>query len=177
MGEARTLAGVPGLGFLGTTTTGLIMQFAADPGVEALEPDTDPLVTEPLIQRSVVADSLPSIPCLADQILIASAAMAAARRPAPAPAVPTHRNPLANRRYPPEGPPPDSLGYALLAQLKAHPEVEPRAVELWRFVEKHHRGKGWTRSMLTKALVVLENSGLITSHGEQQSHRYRAVVK
>lgn len=140
--------------------------------------DTDPLVTEAVIRRTVVADSLPIIPSLAGQILLATESMA--RRAAEEAAPSEHALRERLRTFPGGVVPDGSIAALVLDYLLK--TIKPgdqglRAVEILRWLKAERPDEKITASMVSKTMLALENCGRVTSHGEYRSHRFRAVAK
>lgn len=114
--------------------------------------DTDPLVTEPLIQVSVPATSLPQIPSLAEHILLATEAM---RRRSTVKAVS------------PPGPQPSArcsrCAEKVLERIRLGGADGVDGTALWHWVRDNFSAQAWTRSVLERALGRLIRLGLIDS--------------
>jgi DNA-binding GntR family transcriptional regulator len=112
--------------------------------------DTDPLVTMPMVRNIVPATTLPRIPSLAEQILLATDAM---RRRDLAPA--------SGRR----GPAPDSrtldCSVALMAELRRRSPDGMEGAQAWHWIRATHPHRSWTRSVLDRALSRLCTLGLV----------------
>lgn len=107
----------------------------------------------PIVRKFTQANSLPQIGSLADQILLASASIAARRR-----AEATPRERLLARAREIE---PDSCADLLLRRVRSAGVAGMDAAGLWRWLSTTHAEKAFARSNVHTALVRLTGLGLL----------------